>query len=508
MGAPRQGLNPTTNSVGFTAKLVTVRSLSADRSTAVVVDRQNTQTSVPMLVQRSKGPLPAPGDTWLISQDLGMWTFAAFSAPSPASFSVVRVTVSASPPASPGTGDLWFSSANDYQLSVWDGTSWVAAQFGSAAIAPQAGITAGQVNFTASDIGGITVSLSPVQPESPSEGALWYDGQDGYVLKQWNGSSWVPYQYGTGAIAVGSITAELIAADTITAAQIAAGTVIAGSVDGTTITGANFIGTGEGQELILFSGTPADYNMIVSAVSEVVNDVNSGGGTILPGIVYYGNSGGPDGLPVALQTMQFVGDLGLGPNGAAITPYTTTATPPSAVQSSWTAPADTVFGNGITLGSIVFAVQSGLYDLYLSGSVGISGGLTVRGGGISAEEGTPSDPTTITTDTWHGMTLINGYSLGAGGYAEYKLEPDNKVSVRGANIIVGTSTGGTSIWTPPSGSIYVPITPQRVGMFIEVSTGSAGAESPRFDVSSTGLEVQNIPASTTRIGFKDSYALD
>lgn len=87
MAAPRAALNPTTNSVGFTAKLVTVRSVSADGSTAVVVDRQNTQTSVTMLVQRGKGPLPAPGETWLISQDLGMWTFAAFSASSQFQFS-------------------------------------------------------------------------------------------------------------------------------------------------------------------------------------------------------------------------------------------------------------------------------------------------------------------------------------------------------------------------------------------------------------------------------------
>lgn len=116
----------------------------------------------------------------------------------------------------------------------------------------------------------------------------------------------------------------------------------------------------------------------------------------------------------------------------------------------------------------------------------------------------------IVADTgWHGMTLLNGYSLGASGYAEYKLEPNNRVSVRGANIAVGTATAGTSIWAPAG--VYVPsaaVNRQTIDMIVENSTGAAVAETPRFDVTATGFAIENMPASTTRIGFNGSYALD
>src|SRR5436305_771562 len=119
MADPRQSLNPTTHSVGFTAQLVTVRSVSADGKSAVCVDRQNTQVTVPMLVQRSKGPLPAAGETWLLTQDLGMWSFAAIVATSGGQFTGgsggsggTRVTVSATPPVSPATGDVWVNGAS------------------------------------------------------------------------------------------------------------------------------------------------------------------------------------------------------------------------------------------------------------------------------------------------------------------------------------------------------------------------------------------------------------
>lgn len=106
-------------------------------------------------------------------------------------------------------------------------------------LAANAGIVAGQVSFTASEIGGTDVVISSTAPASPTTNELWYDGSNGYVLKQWNGSAWVPYQYGTGAIAAGSITAALIAAGTITATQIAAGTITASQIAAATITGSN-----------------------------------------------------------------------------------------------------------------------------------------------------------------------------------------------------------------------------------------------------------------------------
>lgn len=335
MGTPKQGLNPTTHSVGLTAKYVTVRSITPDGTQALVVDRQNVQNSVPMLIQRSKGPLPAVGDTWLITQDLGIWTFAAFVASSQSDFAQggaaagAAIIVSAQPPASPSTGQLWMNEAEANEIFQWTGSMWLGLQFGSSAIAPKAigtteiadgavtsqqisptaGILASQVAFSAEQIGGIQVftstsepagatpgalwfnpghdnelsvwngnswdplllgpgAISPssltaaqlaadagilasqvafnfrdlggtattiasIEPSSPKTGDLWFDGSNGFALKQWSGIAWLPYQFSTQALAVGSITTELLAA----------GIIYAGIVNGTTINAAVFTGS-------------------------------------------------------------------------------------------------------------------------------------------------------------------------------------------------------------------------------------------------------------------------
>jgi hypothetical protein len=408
MGAPRKGLNPATNSVGFTAKLVTVRSVSADGATAVVVDRQNTQTQVPMLVQRSKGPLPAPGDAWLIAQDLGMWTFAAFVGSSGSDFSAGgtggQVNVSDEEPGPGGEDDLWLNTANGNQVSVWSGEGWVPAQFGAAALAPasvtaaqmalatittrqiaanagilasqvaftasqiggsrvftgtaqpsgmvpgdlwfnagngnsvavwtgegwdpllfsapaiapssltgaqlseEASIAAGQVDFTASDIGGVTVTISPSEPTGPAVGDLWYDSENGYVLEQWDGSEWAVYQYGTQAIAARAVTAELIAANTITAAELAAGIVYAGIIDGTFVDAATFIGSVfEGTDFLLnpeggffYNGSsPSPNGLVVTIATNALLDEE--GNNVLSGLVSYGVNLGPGGGYEAVQ---------------------------------------------------------------------------------------------------------------------------------------------------------------------------------------------------------------
>ncbi len=409
MADPRQSLNPTTHSVGFTARLVTVRSVSADGKSATCVDRQNTQVTVPMLVQRSKGPLPAPGETWLLTQDLGTWLFAAIVATSEGQFisgssdsGGTRTTVSATPPASPATGDIWVNGASGNAVFWWSGTNWISAQFGTQAIAdkaitrakiaggaittaeldpaagitasqvafsvteiggvriftgtsqppnpaqgdlwinpdqgnalyfwdngkwtglllgagaiapgsltsfqisPSAGIANGQVDFTARDIGGITTSVTSVQPANPATGDLWFDGNASYALKQWDGTSWNLFQFGTNAISAGSVTAALIAANTITAAQIAAGTitatqiaagtitasklvtgiVVAGIVDATTITGAQFVATGTAGEILVYSGTPALGNLVAS-VNAQPGFVDSFGNVVGNGIFSY-----------------------------------------------------------------------------------------------------------------------------------------------------------------------------------------------------------------------------
>lgn len=247
MGTPQTPLNPTTQSVGFTAKLVTVTAVSGDGQTALTVDRLNTQTQVPMLVQRSKGPLPQVGETWLLTQDLGMWTFAAVVATSAGQFvsedalAGTGVVVSATAPAAPAVGDLWISGASDNAVAMWNGTSWVPVQFGtqaladgavtaskialgaitSAQIAPDAGITASQVAFSLADIGGQQIFTLTGQPQDPQPGDLWVNPNDGNQVCAWNGSTWQPIQFGPGAIQPESLTgAQLATFAGITAGQV------------------------------------------------------------------------------------------------------------------------------------------------------------------------------------------------------------------------------------------------------------------------------------------------
>jgi hypothetical protein len=139
-----------------------------------------------------------------------------------------KVTFQATAPSSPNTGDLWGDTSNGNEVKQWNGTSWVLYQWGAQA-----------VSFTAHAIGGITITVSSTAPSSPNTGDLWYDSGNSYRLNQWSGSTWTAYQFGTNAIAAGSITAALIAAGTITASQIAAGTITGALIAAGTISATN-----------------------------------------------------------------------------------------------------------------------------------------------------------------------------------------------------------------------------------------------------------------------------
>jgi uncharacterized phage protein gp47/JayE len=319
MAAPRQAVNGSTNSVGFTSKLVTVQAISPDGKTAVAVDRQNTQVSVPMMIQRSKSQLPQPGETWMVTQaDAGQYTFSAVVATSAGQFpsaQAVGIIVNATAPAAPSVGEVWINPSEGNSVSTWNGTSWVPLQFSSQAIAPQAitaaqiaaqaNIAASQVNFTASDIGGVTTTISGTAPEDPSYGDLWYNAEDGYQLNQWTGVEWTPYQWGTQAIAARSVTAELIAANTITAEQIAAGIVIAGIIDGTFVDAATFTGSVfQGTDFVInpagsffYSGTPASGNLIASIAA--ASGIDAEGNVYAQGLWVWGSGNSSAGLLVS-----------------------------------------------------------------------------------------------------------------------------------------------------------------------------------------------------------------
>jgi hypothetical protein len=175
-------------------------------------------------------------------------------------------------PATSSTGQLFMAEA----VTV---TGQIPGQLISAS-----SISQGQVTFTARQIGGITTTIAATAPLGAVAADLWFNSSANYALSQYDGTTWNLYQFGTGAIAAGSITAAQIAAATITAAQIAAGTitatqiaaatitasklaagiVVAGIVDATTISGATVIADGASGQLLIYSGTPAHGNLIGS----------------------------------------------------------------------------------------------------------------------------------------------------------------------------------------------------------------------------------------------------
>jgi len=115
---------------------------------------------------------------------------------------------------------------------------------------PPSSITPGMVTFQIATPGGVNVAIGPNPPGAPNPGDLWFDATNGYVMNQWNGTAWLPYQFGHNAIVASSITSDLIAGN-----QIVAGLVAAGAIDGMTINGLTINGTTINASNLLISGT-------------------------------------------------------------------------------------------------------------------------------------------------------------------------------------------------------------------------------------------------------------
>jgi len=521
MAAPRPALNGATTSVGFTTKLVTIQSVSPDGKTAVCVDRQNTQVSVPMLVQRSKGVLPAAGETWLVTQDLGQWTFAAVVAQSPAQFQTVAqssgVYSGGTVPGNPTVGELWVNSALGNIVSVWNGTDWEPLQFGGTAIQPgsltseqlsaEANIAASQVNFTASDIGGRTTTISATAPPDPSFGDLWYDAENGYQLNQWDGTEWIPYQWGTQAIAANSVTTELLAAEAVTAEQMAAGIIYGGIIDGTIVDAATFIGsTFEGTDFILnsvggywYTTTPGAGDLVVSITAQAGTDPE--GNTTEGGVTIY--QGGARlqlhvNTSVSAPAIEMPTGAASESGGAAIYTWVPNPGAPSeGLISYWQGPGSSFDGKSV-------AIQ--LTSSNADGSKLAQGGLVIDGGIVAYWDVNGL----YSTATWANMSLSNGWSVSGTGFAEYKLGLDRMVHVRFGGLGPGTTANGTTIWTPPSG--LVPTFTGTMSFPIAVGysgTAPAYGSTPEVVFRGGSMQCFNISTGTVaNIAGTFSYPLD
>lgn len=102
---------------------------------------------------------------------------------------------------------------------------------------------------------GAVVTFAAVAPSSPHVGDLWYNTANGLEVSQWNGTTWVPYQIGTGAIASGAITQPLL--DGAITARSLGGvtTTISGTAPASPVTGDIWIDSANGYQLQRYNGT-------------------------------------------------------------------------------------------------------------------------------------------------------------------------------------------------------------------------------------------------------------
>lgn len=102
-----------------------------------------------------------------------------------------------------GGGALVYPAIHSPNYDALAGTGWTINKDGSATF-----FSISLPGFAA----GVKVTFSSTEPPSPAVGDLWYNVADGLLLSQWNGSDWVPFQIGTGAIAANAVTPALQAA--------------------------------------------------------------------------------------------------------------------------------------------------------------------------------------------------------------------------------------------------------------------------------------------------------
>jgi hypothetical protein len=192
--------------------------------------------------------------------------------------------------------------------------------------------------------GGITSTIDSAAPTAPADGNLWFDSGNGFQIKRWDaaGGTWVPVVFdGDNILGAGTITAGLLAADAVVAGNIAAGTVTAnelaagivkaGIVNGTLISGAQFVAYGTTGEILVYSGTPASGNLVMSVSAAAGTD---GQGNAYKAGVWIYDSGG--------NSMGMVPGGGSAASQLALSTGAATPTPPAGTAAVYAAASGAV----------------------------------------------------------------------------------------------------------------------------------------------------------------------
>lgn len=109
------------------------------------------------------------------------------------------------------------------------------------------------------------------------------------------------------------------------------------------------------------------------------------------------------------------------------------------------------------------------------------GGFTFGGGSLISVAGTATSPTLITTDTWHNITLINGWANNAGFVASrYKMMENHSVRVQGV-INANAATSGTFGILPAGPPSYRPTNPSGAPVGANAGTTAGTVPQLRWD---------------------------
>lgn len=117
---------------------------------------------------------------------------------------------------------------------------------------------------------------------------------------------------------------------------------------------------------------------------------------------------------------------------------------------------------------------------------------------------------TVVTETWHAMSLTNGWSQsGTGATCSYRMTIDNEVELVGA--CTHASVSGVSQIARALPLSYWPVTSanETLTIFNATNVFASSTVTPRFTLTSAGIvQASGLPAGTTSIEFRARFALD
>ena len=184
-----------------------------------------------------------------------------------------------SAPTASAAGDHWFDTDDDNRIYRWSGSSWVANDLGTNALA---NFSANKI--TSGTIDASVITVSNINAGNISTGTL---AADRILAASITGAKIAANTITAANITAGTITATEIAAGTITAAKIAAGTITATEIAAGTITTDKLVaGTLTGFVVQTSAGSNA---VILNGGSNAIQFKN--GGSVLANMVPLGSGG-------------------------------------------------------------------------------------------------------------------------------------------------------------------------------------------------------------------------